>query len=201
VERVTQPADGSLFYPLLGLTPARMLLAQGKKAAAAEQLKSWHEVAVGAGWRYGLIEVRALQALAAPTVDEALALLADGLVLAEPEGYVRTFVDKGEPMAELVREAADRGVAPAYARRLLKAFTDSPTPEIPVEQPLIEPLSERELEVVALLAEGLMYREIAQVLFVSLNTVKTHVKSIYGKLGVHDRRGAVARADELDLLS
>jgi LuxR family maltose regulon positive regulatory protein len=148
-----------------------------------------------------VIETRALQALAAPTVDEALASLADGLVLAELEGYVRTFVDKGEPMAELVRKAAGRGLAPAYARRLLKAFTDSPIPDIPVEQLLIEPLSERELEVVARLAEGLTYREIAQVLFVSLNTVKTHLKSIYGKLGVHDRREAVARAEELDLVS
>jgi LuxR family maltose regulon positive regulatory protein len=200
-ERVTQPADGSLFYPLLGLTPARMLLAQGEKAAAAEQLKGWHEVAVGAGWQFGVIETRALQALAAPTVDEALACLADGLALAEPEGYVRTFVDKGEPMAELVRKAAGRGLAPGYARRLLKAFTDSPIPGIPVGQLLIEPLSERELEVVARLAEGLTYREIAQVLFVSLNTVKTHLKSIYGKLGVHDRREAVARAEELDLVS
>jgi LuxR family maltose regulon positive regulatory protein len=199
-EQVTEEADCSRFYPLVGLTPARLLLAQDEKAAAAEQLDRWYEAAVGAGWQFGVIEVRALQALAAPTLDEALAFLADALALAEPEGYVRTFLDKGQPMADLLRKAAERDLSPAYARRLLAAFSRPPAPPRRVGQPLVEPLSERELEVLALLADGLTYQEIAQALFISLNTVKTHLKNCYGKLGVHDRHDAVARARELDLL-
>jgi LuxR family maltose regulon positive regulatory protein len=200
-EQVTQDADSSRFYPLLGLTPARLLLARGEKGAAAQQLEAWHRLAVRSGWQFGAIEVRALQALAAPTPDEALTFLIDALTLAEQEGYVRTFVDKGEPLAELLREATQRDVAPAYARRLLAAFSRPPTAPRPAEQPLVEPLSERELEALALLADGLTYQEIAHALFISVNTVKTHLKNVYGKLGVHDRREAVAVAKELHLLA
>jgi LuxR family maltose regulon positive regulatory protein len=199
-EQVTEAADGSRFYPLLGLTPARLCLAQGEKAAAAEQLEAWYDTAVRAGWQYGVVEVRALQAMAAPTVDEALPFLADALARAEPEGYVRTFVDKGEPMGELLQEAARRGLAPAYTRRLLDAFLHPPAHPRLVTQPLIEPLSERELEVLKHLAHHKTNQEIAQALVISINTVKTHLKNIYGKLGVHDRREAVAKAQELDLL-
>jgi LuxR family maltose regulon positive regulatory protein len=199
-ERVTEDADGSPFYPLLGLTPARLLLAQDEEAAAAEQLECWYETAVGAGWRFGVIEVRALQALAAPTPDRSLAFLADALALAEPEGYVRTFVDKGEPIVALMRQAAAHGKTPAYARRLLEAFSRPPVPAPPRAQSLIEPLSGRELEVLHLLAEQRTNQEIAQALVISVNTVKTHLKNIYGKLGVHDRQEAVAKARELDLL-
>jgi LuxR family maltose regulon positive regulatory protein len=199
-EQVTEDADGSPFYPLLGLTPARLLLAQKEKAAAADQLEAWYDTAVAAGWQFGVIEVRALQALAAPTPDQALTFLAGALALAEPEGYVRTFVDKGERMAALLRHAAARGTAPDYARRLLGAFSCLPAPYRPLGQPLVEPLSERELEVAALLADGLTYQEIARMLFISLNTVKTHLKNVYGKLGVHGRQEAVAKARALDLL-
>jgi LuxR family maltose regulon positive regulatory protein len=199
-EQVTEDADSSRFYPLLGLTPARLLLAQGEKAAAAWQLAAWREVADRSGWQFGAIEVRALQALAAPTLDDALDLLTDALTLAEPEGYVRTFVDKGQTMAELLQETGQRGLAPAYARMLLGAFSHPPAPPRPAAQRLVEPLSERELEVLPLLADGLTYQEIAQALFISVNTVKTHLKNVYGKLGVHDRQEAVARARELDLL-
>jgi LuxR family maltose regulon positive regulatory protein len=205
-EQVTQDADASPFYPLLGLTPARLLLARDERAAAAKQLAGWYETAVRAGWQYGIIEVRALQALAAPTPDEALALLADGLALAQPEGYVRTFVDEGEPLAALLREAAAQGIAPEYVRRLLAAFSRpptpprTPTPTHPRTPTLIEPLSERELDVLHLLADGLTNHEIAQALCVSVNTVKTHLSSIYGKLGVHSRREAAAQARELGLV-
>jgi LuxR family maltose regulon positive regulatory protein len=199
-EQVTEDADGSRFYPLMGLTAARLLLAQGEKEAAAEQLESWHETGVRAGWRYGVIEVRALQALAAPTPDEALAFLADGLALAQPEDYVRTFVDKGEPLAALLREAASQGIAPEYVRRLLAAFARPPTPPHPRTQPLIEPLSDRELDVLHLLADGLTNQEIAQALCVSINTVKTHLKNVYGKLGVHNRHEAAAQAKGLGLV-
>jgi LuxR family maltose regulon positive regulatory protein len=199
-EQVTEDGDCSRFYPLLCLTSARLHLAQGEKAAAAEQLEAWHGVAAGACWQFGVVEVRALQALAAPTTDEALVFLADALALAEPEGYVRTFVDKGEPMADLLRQAAARGTALDYARRLLSAFSRVPVPPRPVEQPLIEPLSERELDVLQLLLERRTNREIAQTLVISVNTVKSHLKNIYGKLGVGDRRAAAAKARELNLL-
>ena len=199
-EQVTEDADASPFYPRLGLTQARLLLAQNEKAAAAEQLEGWYETAMREGWQYGVIEVRVLQTLAAPTPDEALAFLADGLALAEPEGYVRTFVDKGEPMAALLREAAAQGVAPEYVRRLLAAFSRPPAPLRPPTQPLIEPLSDRELEVLYLLVGGQTNQEMAQVLCVSINTVKTHLRNIYGKLGVNSRREATAQAKKLGLV-
>jgi LuxR family maltose regulon positive regulatory protein len=206
-EQVTEGADAFPLYPFLRLTPARLLLAQNEKAAAAEQLEALYETAVGAGWQFGVVEVRALQALAAPTPPAALVFLADALALAQPEGYVRTFLDKGEPMAALLREAASQGIAPGYVAKLLAAFDAEapirpvpPTPRVPA-QPLIEPLSERELDVLRLLADGLTNQEIAQALCVSVNTVKTHLKNIYGKLGVHNRREATAQAKKLGLVA
>lgn len=199
-ERVTEDADDSPFYPLLGLTAARLLLARNEKAAATEQLERWYDAVVGAGWQFGVVEVRALQALAAPTRDEALAFLADAPALAEPEGFVRTFVEKGEPMADLLRQAGAQGTAPEYARRLLEAFSRTPISVRPVSQPLVEPLSDRELEVLRLLVDHRTNLEIAQELFISVNTVKTHLKNVYGKLSVHGRQEAVAEARELGLL-
>jgi LuxR family maltose regulon positive regulatory protein len=111
-------------------------------------------------------------------LDESLAFLREALVMAEPENFVRTFVDKGERMAELLREAAGRGLAPAYARRLLWAFSHAPAAPRPRAQPLVEPLSERELEVLHLLAEHKTNQQIAQTLIISVNTVKTHLKHI-----------------------
>jgi len=223
-EQATEDADASPFYPLLGLTQARLLVARNEQAAAAEQLAKWYETAVRAGWQYGVVEVRALQALAAPTPTAALVFLADALTLAQAEGYIRTFVDKGEPMRLLISdfrlriEEQARHVdgqnlqrLSAYVAKLLAAFEAEPQerrrPEMapipsapPPAQPLIEPLSERELEVLPLLVEGWTYYEIAQTLCVSVNTIKTHLKNIYGKLGVHNRREAAAKARELDLL-
>jgi LuxR family maltose regulon positive regulatory protein len=108
-------------------------------------------------------------------------------------------------MAALLRRAASRGVSPAYVARLLEAFGD-PGRE-PREgwaqsrpQPLIEPLSEREIEVLRLLARGMSNPEIAQALFIAVSTVRSHCKSIYAKLDVHKRWDAVQRAQELGLL-
>jgi len=208
-EQVTENADASSFYPLLGVTLARLLLAQVQKTAASEELAHRHEIALREGWQYGLIEVRVLQALAASAPDEAMAFLTDALALAEPEGYIRTFVDKGQPMAELLREAVSRSVRPDYAAKLL-AVLAGPTKSAgrpaagrpsPAVQPLVEPLSEREMDLLPLLAAGQTYHEMARTLCVSTNTIKTHLKHIYGKLGVRNRREAVAKARELDLLS
>jgi LuxR family maltose regulon positive regulatory protein len=130
----------------------------------------------------------------------ALISLQRGLTLAEPEGYVRIFTDEGSRMAALLRAAAKQGITPNYVRRLLAAI-DGTEERRPAEQDLIEPLSERELEVLRLLASDLDGPDIARALTVSLNTVRTHTKNIYAKLGVNNRRAAVRRATELDLLS
>jgi LuxR family maltose regulon positive regulatory protein len=166
------------------------------------------------GQRTGsVIEILVLQALARQArgdVPAALASLRRALTLAEPEGYVRMFVDEGPPMASLLSAfvkqgpgakqgaAARQGMAPGYVRRLLAAINKTED-STPVAQGLIEPLSERELDVLRLLGTDLGGPEIARELVVSLNTVRTHTKNIYAKLGVNNRRAAVRRARELDL--
>jgi LuxR family maltose regulon positive regulatory protein len=150
-------------YLLLMLARARLLLAQGRWEVAAEQLATLHDMASQAGCQSIAIQARALQALALPTPKEALVCLAKVLTLAEPEGYVRTFVDLGEPMAALLEEAMSQGIAPNYVEKLLAAFGELEMP-IPlpvtaqplVDQSLIDPLSDRELEILRLLADGLM---------------------------------------------
>ena len=130
---------------------------------------------------------------ALPPLDRALAL-------AEPEGYVRMFVDEGPAMASLLVAAERHGIAHDYARRLQNAFIR--TQERPsVTQGLVDPLSQRELDVLRLLGSDLGGPDIARELVLSLNTVRTHTKNIYAKLGVNSRRAAVRRAEELDLMS
>ncbi len=158
-----------------------------------------------------VIEVLVLQALAHQArgdISMALAPLERALKLAEPEGYVRTFIDEGAPMARLLSEAAARGIAPDYTGKLLAAFEaearrnggELPLPASPASQPPIESLSRRELEVLRLLGTELSGPEIANELVVALSTVRTHTKSIYRKLGVKSRRAAVRRAAELGLI-
>jgi LuxR family maltose regulon positive regulatory protein len=180
------------------ITLARVLLAQ----YAAEREARFLDEASGA--RTGsVIEILVLQALASQTQGTspaALASLQRALTLAEPEGYVRIFVDEGLQMASLLRAGAKHGIAPSYVRRLLAALNKTED-STPAHQGLIEPLSERELEVIRLLGTDLDGPDIARELVVSLNTVRTHTKNIYAKLGVNNRRAAVRRAQELDLMS
>ena len=190
------------------ITLARMLLAryEGERAEAclheATRLLERLLRAAEEGGRAGrVLEILVLQALARQTRDDipaALACLERALTLAEPEGYVRIFVDEGPPMASLLQAAAKQGIAPGYVRRLLAAVTETED-STPVSQGLIEPLSERELEVLRLLGTDLDGPDIARELTVSLNTVRTHTKHIYAKLAVTSRRAAVRRAAELDL--
>ena len=113
---------------------------------------------------------------------------------------MRIFVDEGEAMACLLRRALTRGIAASYVSRLLTAYGESAPATSPVAQALVEPLTERELEVLRLIAAGLSNQEIAHELVIALSTVKSHVNHVYGKLGVKSRTQAVARARELDLV-
>ena len=198
-EEVTEEADASLFYPRLGLTPVRVLLAQDRKDNAAVGLERLCETARREGWGSGVIEVRALQALAAPTPTDALAFLEDALKQAQPEGLIRTFVGKGQPMKLLLeRLKSEGGELKDYVLTILAAFGEPGGASVP--QPLVEPMSERELEILRLLADGLSNREIAERLVITVGTAKSHVHHILGKLGSDSRMQAAAKARELGLL-
>jgi LuxR family maltose regulon positive regulatory protein len=155
------------------------------------------------GKRMGsVIEILVLQALAHAAkgdVSGALMPLERALALGEPEGYVRIFVDEGPQMADLLKAAAKRGIAPKYVPRLLAAF-GKVEERAPFKQDMLDPLSERELDVLRLLGTDLSGPEIAHELMVSLNTMRTHTKNIYTKLGVTSRRAAVRLAEERDLV-
>jgi LuxR family maltose regulon positive regulatory protein len=216
-------ADGDLSYlhEFEYITLARLLLAQYKSSHSENTL---HE-AIGllarlrntaeAGGRMGsAIEIYILQSLAHQAQSDlpaALIPLERALTLAEPEGYVRMFLDEGEPMARLLREAAGRGITPDYTGKLLAGFKaegqTSAAPLLPgrgrsspASEPLIEPLSQRELEVLRLFRTELSGPEIARELTIALSTVRTHTESIYSKLNVNNRRAAVKRAAELGLI-
>ena len=159
------------------------------------------------GGRTGsVIEILVLHALAHEAqgdIPRALDSLERALTLAEPEGYVRIFVDEGPPMAALLtRMKEEGGRMKEYIHKLLAAFVKQKDvhPSSLSPQPLVEPLSGRELEVLRLLGTDLNGPEIATELMVSPNTMRTHTKNIYSKLRVHNRRAAVRRAEELDLL-
>ncbi|MCL5995773.1 MAG: LuxR C-terminal-related transcriptional regulator [Chloroflexi bacterium] len=190
-------------YLILSLVRTRWLLAQQQWAAAATLLGVRYEKAARAGFQADVVGTRALQALSAPTPGTASAFLAEALALAEPEGYVRTFVDLGEPMAALLREVASQGIARAYAGRLMAAFRSTKRLDeghAAQVQPLVDPLSDREREVLCRLVDGQSNQEIARALHITDNTVKAHLKHIYGKLDVSSRRQAVIKARQLDLL-
>ncbi len=132
--------------------------------------------------------------------ETAVQLLGDALALAAPGGLVRLFVDEGRPMATLLEEVVKQGIAPVFAQQVLEAFGETAVAPPPAAHPLPDLLSERELEVLKLLATALTGPEIARELMISLNTMRTHTKNIYSKLGVNSRRTAVRSAEELNLL-
>ena len=195
------------------LVLARLLLAQGAPDRASSLLDRLHHAALADGRFGSVIEIRALQALALDAASNpaaALDVLADALALAQSEGYVRVFADEGPAMTSLLRRlvaAVQRGLGPTldraqieYAVRVLGAAppepSDSATASIRIAggAVLVEPLTEREREVLVLLAEGQSNREIADRLVVTLDTVKKHLTHIFGKLGAVSRTQAVARA-------
>ena len=196
------------------LTLARVLIARYKSDRTD---RSIHEAvgllerllqAAEEGERTGsVIEILVLQALAHEARGNpppALESLERALSLAEPEGYVRIFVDEGEPIRILLRHTAAGGIASTYTRRLLSAF-DTPTHRPSTASghgapDLVEPLTERETEVLRLISTGMTNREVADQLVISVGTVKRHVTNIHGKLGASNRTQATARANELNLL-
>jgi LuxR family maltose regulon positive regulatory protein len=189
---------------------ARILIAQGRSDEAARLLQRLLESADAGVRTSNVVEILNLQSLALQAGDDrdqAITTLGKALTLAKPCGFVRVFVDEGPPMARLLYEALSRGISPDYVRRLLAAFpVIEPEQTTPSEvraatSELIEPLSDRELEILELIAEGLTNPEIASRLFIALNTVKGHARNIYGKLGVHNRTQAVAKGQSLGLLS
>jgi LuxR family maltose regulon positive regulatory protein len=201
------------------LVLARLLLAQQAPDRACAMLERWAALAATQGRTESSIKLGALQAVAYAACGDregALAVLAQTLDLAAPEGYLRVFVDEGPPMAALLRQllAGRRHEQPAaagapreYLARLADAFEQAGLPIRPparrggvVVAGLVEPLTGRELEVLRLLAAGAPNRSIARHLVVTQETVKKHLSHLFDKLGVANRTQAVARARELGLL-
>ncbi len=188
------------------LAMARVLIVKGDGPSVEQALALLERLlqAAEAEGRTGLhIEALVLHALGYWRRGDragAMTSLERALRLAEPEGYVRLFADLGLPMARLLQEAHSRDVMPDYVEKLLAAFGGDISSPAPAEQALPEPLTPREQEILESIAAGLTNREIGKALVISPQTVKKHTGNIYGKLGVHSRTEAVARARELDLL-
>jgi LuxR family maltose regulon positive regulatory protein len=204
---------GSAFLPLHRafeyIALARVRIAQGRPDVALKMLAPLLQAAETIGCLLFVIEILVLRAMALQRqgdILQALAALERALSLAEPGGFMRMFIDGGQPMAQLLHEAAGRGISPEYTSRLLAAFPDSesrPTASAKPQKPeseMVELLSERELEVLRLLTTHLSSTEIAEELIISANTVRSHIKHIYSKLNAHGRTDAIQRAKELHLL-
>jgi LuxR family maltose regulon positive regulatory protein len=208
--------DGSDVVPFNRLSgyiiAARVHMAQDRPAEALQVLRPLRHIAETAGWMFVVGEILVLESLALHlqgNIPEAMKPLGRALALTEPEGCVGFFMEGGAPMVELLRHAASRGIAPEFASHLLarleaKLSATPPSPHSsmppPRTQPLVEPLTERELEVLRLLATPLSTAEIADELFISVGTVRSHTKRIYAKLNVHRRSDAAQRGRELKLI-
>jgi LuxR family maltose regulon positive regulatory protein len=192
----------------LPLIQARVLLAQEETSAALAVLEPLRQQMEAKGWQDERLKVMVLQAVALGACgkkDIAVETLADALSLAQPGGFIRLFIDEGAPMVQLLSEAAAQGIMPDYIGKLLSAFDAEKRkgegkPNLPPAQLLIEPLSQRELEILHLIAQGLSNKQIGERLFLALDTVKGHNRIIFDKLQVQSRTEAVARAHELGLL-
>lgn len=232
LERVQGGYGAAIHYLRLPLEPARLALLRGDLPAAAALLAERYAQAESTGQRYAQIEIRLLQALAAPGEEQALAFLGGALSLARPDGFVRVFLDQGPRLAALLQVAARRGIAPDDCRRLLAhfeteahigpkaAFGPAPghapapapmgvpaaglpadgLPSQPAQPGLRDPLSPRELEILAMIAAGHSNKQIAAELFIAIGTVKRHTSNIFTKLDVTSRTQALHIARELGLL-
>ncbi len=205
----------------LPLVQARVLVAQDDPSAALALLEPLRQQMEARGWADERLKTIVLQAVALHAhgeTDQALEVLVDALELAQPGGFIRMFVDEGAPMVRLLSEAAAQGVMPDYTAKLLAAFHTGAPAVLPGSAdpdksennsgsspatgspPLIETLSQRELSILQLIAQGLSNRQIGERLFLALSTVKGHNRNIFDKLQVQSRTEALARARELGLL-
>ena len=223
VEASGLTVDGELsyHYELHHINLARVLLARARFATTAADVHGCLRqastllsrlliAAEKAGWVYETIKILVLQALvlAESNDSKTLQALSDALELAQPGGFIRVFVDEGPSMARLLTKAAADGIMPDYVGKLLAAFEGEkqkigPKPDLSAIQdapPLIEPLSQRELEILRLMAQGLSNRQICDRIFLALDTVKGHNRRIFDKLQVQRRTEAIARAREFGLL-
>jgi LuxR family transcriptional regulator, maltose regulon positive regulatory protein len=217
VQALLAGGDVAAAAALVGEVPqpaatARVRLAEGDPASALAALAPFRHIAEERGWPDARLEALVLEATARHAggdLEAAGSAIDDALSLAAPGRIVRRFVDEGEAVRKVLADSHGRGRHAAYARELLAAFPGQSGPERPhtpgavrlAGDDLVEPLSPRELEVLPLIADGLGNREIADRLFLSLHTVKSHACSIYAKLGVGSRTQAVARARALGLLA
>ncbi|WP_169083371.1 LuxR C-terminal-related transcriptional regulator [Paenibacillus sp. PL91] len=188
------------------LVQARVHLAKGDTAAVLDVLVPLLRQMEAKGWEDERLRIMVLLSVALQEhgeKDKAIQLLRDALALAESGGFIRIFIDEGIPMAGLLSDAAARGIMKDYIVKLKAVFEakgQRGDDYVPAVQPLIEPLSQRELIVLQLIAQGLSNHEISDRLFIALDTVKGHNRRIFGKLQVQRRTEAVARARELGLL-
>jgi LuxR family maltose regulon positive regulatory protein len=202
--KLNEKVDCHPFYRFLGVTKARTL----PDAHAGGYLDGLSQAAQVNDWGYGLIAVRALQAALAETQDDALGFLQEALKLGEGGGFIRSFVEAGEKLNPLLRKAKRLGITPDYAGHILDVMradaemtgAGSVKDEAKGQSALIEPLSERELEVLQLVSEGMSNREIAEKLFISTGTAKTHVHNVCGKLDARNRTEAALKAKELGVV-
>ena len=202
---VVEPCASTTFpQDTLDMSSAYLNVAEGKYAEADASLEKLQIGAERAGRNGNLIEILLLRALATRSqgkIAEATDLLRRALVLAEPEGYIRIFVDLGAPMASLLKEVSAKVAFPDYIQKLLEEYEkQGHHAKDTGYQPLIEPLSSRELEILKLIAKDLSNEEIAHKLFLTVGTIKTHAHNIYTKLDVTSRLQAINRARDLNLL-
>jgi LuxR family maltose regulon positive regulatory protein len=199
-QQANDPLNPALEYD--HITLARVYMAQGRLDEAQELLARLLPPAEEAGRMARVIEILVLQVMVAYDQQDgtrALTALKRALILAEPEGFVRSFVDEGAPTAALLRQLRAQGLHLAYVNKLLAAFPAGAAASMTVN-PLPESLSEREMEVLRLVATGASNKDIADQLFIALSTAKKHVSNILVKLDTPNRTQAVARASELALL-
>jgi LuxR family maltose regulon positive regulatory protein len=189
------------YYGRVYVSLAQLRLVQGDLPAAEQALDRVLGFAQASGQRRWVISAHILRALLYQTrrgLPQALSALEEAMDWCEPAGFIQEFLDEGEPMRALLHEAVRRHVKPEFAQQMLQRFSTDRAAEKSIG--LVEPLSDREIEVLQLVAEGRSNQEIAAQLYLSLRTIKFHTSNIYGKLGVKNRTEAVARARDLGLL-